>query len=60
MKMVDRIKVWIADTVGRAGIAIIKQRSPILKEVFDNPENLSINAHFEKDEIVVKIKKREA
>ena len=59
MKLAQRIKNWITETVGRAGIAIIKQRSPILKEVFDNPENLKIEAHFERDEIVVKIKKSE-
>ena len=59
MKVVDKIKNWITEAVGKIGLAVVKQKSPILKEVIDNPENLKIEAYFERDEIIVTIKKRE-
>lgn len=59
MKAVDKIKNWITDAIGRVGLAVVKQKSPILKTVFDNPEDLKIEAHFERDEIIVSIKKKD-
>jgi predicted RNA-binding protein YlqC (UPF0109 family) len=47
------------DAVGKVGLAIVKRKSPILKEVFDNPENLKVEAHIDNGEIVIRIKKAE-
>lgn len=55
--MID-IKKWIGDSVGKTGLNRLKKRSPIVKEVVDNPENLKLELYIEGDEIVVKIKKK--
>ena len=58
MRTIRAIKRWISKLITRAGVSAIKRKSPILKEVFDNPENLELVAYVENDEIVVRIKKK--
>ena len=55
-----KIKEWITNTVGNAGLSILKSKSPIIKEVLENPENLKIEAYIKGEEIVVTIKKGES
>lgn len=52
------IKARIIDAFVKAGISIIKMRSPILKEIFDNPENVKVVSYVEDDEVIIRIKKR--
>lgn len=58
MKTIEAIKTWITNLITKCGVATVKRKSPILKEVFDNPENLKLEAYIEGEEIVVRIKKK--
>lgn len=58
MKIIGKIKEKITNLIVNAGLSTIKRRSPILKEVLENPEGLKVEAYMEKDEIIVHIKKK--
>lgn len=53
------IKTWVTETTEKMGMAAIKRRVPVLKELLETPENLKLEAYIENDEIVVKLKKKE-
>ncbi|MBO5906194.1 MAG: hypothetical protein J6Q84_07240 [Kiritimatiellae bacterium] len=58
MKTIETIKEWFKNLISRIGLITIKRKCPILKEVFDHPENVKLEAYVENDEIIIKVKKR--
>ena len=58
MKTIETIKNWFKNLISKIGLATIKRRCPILKEVFDHPENVKLEAYVENDEIIIKVKKK--
>lgn len=52
-------KKWFNELMIRIGINKTKRKSPILKELIDNPENVKLEAYLEGDELIVKIKRKE-
>lgn len=52
------IKTMIADSIAKIIISTIKQKSKILKEVIDNPNNIIIQTETDGEEIIVKVKKK--
>lgn len=57
--MLKILKNWFESIVYKVGISKAKKKSPILKEVFENPDNLKLEASIEGSEIVIKIKMKE-
>ncbi len=53
------LKTWLKNLMIKVGLHKTKKKSPILKEVLDNPENIKLEAYIENDEIIVKIRKKE-
>ena len=52
------IKEYFKGLVIKTGLNKAKKKSSILKEVFDNPENIKLEAYIEGEEIIVKLKKK--
>lgn len=52
------IKSWFTNLVIKKGVKKAKKKSSILKEVFDDPEGIKLEAYIENEEIIVKIKKK--
>lgn len=57
--MFTKIKNWFEGVVSNTMVKIIKMRSPIIKTLLENPEQLKLEAKIERDEVLVKIKKDE-
>lgn len=53
-------KEWLRDAIGKVGLNTLKRNSPIVREVVDNPENVKIELYIERDEIILKLKKKES
>lgn len=58
--IIDSVKAWLTDKVVEVAINNIKKKSPILKQVLENPEGLMAEISIENDEILVKIKRKTA
>lgn len=58
--MLEKIKGWFNNVIYSVGMAKAKKRAPILKDIFENPDTLKLEATIEGDEIVVKIKRKES
>lgn len=54
----NTIKTWIENIIYKIGLTKMKRKSPILKEVMENPENVKLVAYIKGDEIVVRIQRR--
>lgn len=57
--MFESIKNKIVKSLSNVCISAMKKKSPVIKELFDNPENLKVEAYIEKEEIIVRIKAKE-
>ncbi len=58
--MLEKFKAWVNEVIYKVGMSKAKKKAPILKDVFENPEMLKLEATIEGNEIVVRIKKRES
>ena len=56
--IIESVKAWFTDKVVDVAINTIKKKSPILKQVLENPEGLMAEVSIENDEILVKIKRK--
>jgi len=53
-----KLKNMIIDAMAHILLAAIKRKSPIIKDIVDNPENVRVEVDVYSDEIIVKLKKR--
>lgn len=58
--IINSVKAWLTDKVVGAAINTIKKKSPILKQVLEDPEGLKAEISIENDEILVRIKRKES
>lgn len=56
--MLEKIKGMIENTVYKVGISKAKKKNPIIEDLFENPENLKLEASFEGEEIIIKVKRK--